>query len=612
MAKNESISVKDAVHKLQLSLLEGVRNEDQLFAAGSVISRSDYQDVVTERSIRNICGYPLCNNPLPADRPRKGRYRISLKEHKVYDLHETYLYCSTTCVVKSQMFAESLQDERSSTLNSSHLNRLLHLFEGLSLETKEGLGKNGDLGLFKLKIEEKPELKSGEVSLEEWIGPSNAIEGYVPQKDRSIKPSRPKVPKEGSKSIAAKPDKGKNVVFRDMDFMSAVIMQDEYSISKTISHGKATNSHAKSGSLKEVTSQVQFDSESKTKKSKAKKYTSINASVGKEECASVKAEHVSKSMLKTSLKSTGAKREPRSVTWADEGNDYADSGNLCDVREMENEQCVDDSVRFASAEACAMALSQAAEAVATGDLDASDAVSEAGIIVLPPPHDMDRGEDEDDGGMLEIEPNPKWPTKPGVPNYNLFESEDSWFDSPPEGFNLTLSPFAMMWNSLFEWISSSSLAYIYGRDDSFHGDYLSVNGREYPQKVVMGDGRSSEIKQTLAECLSRALPGLVAYLRLSIPVSTIEQGLARLLDTMSFVDPLPPFRMKQWQLIVLLFIDAVSVSRIPALTSHMTTRRTLFHKVMDGAQISSEEYEMMKDLVIPLGRVPEFSSQCGA
>lgn len=82
-----------------------------------------------------------------------------------------------------------------------------------------------------------------------------------------------------------------------------------------------------------------------------------------------------------------------------------------------------------------------------------------------------------------------------------------------------------MFMALFAWISSSSLAYIYGKEESFHEEYLSVNGREYPHKIVLSDGRSSEIKQTLAGCLARALPTLVTELRLPIPVSILEQGM---------------------------------------------------------------------------------------
>lgn len=198
MTKTEATTVKDAVHKLQLCLLDGIQDENKLFAAGSLMCRSDYQDIVTERTIVNMCGYPLCSNLLPSDRPHKGRYRISLREHKVYDLCETYMYCSTNCVVNSRAFAGSLPEERSSTFNPSKLNEVLRLFEGPSLDSEVDLGRKGELGLSGLKIQEKWQVKSGEVSLEEWIGPSNAIEGYVPQMEKTIKPPQSKILKKGT------------------------------------------------------------------------------------------------------------------------------------------------------------------------------------------------------------------------------------------------------------------------------------------------------------------------------------------------------------------------------------------------------------------------------
>lgn len=187
MTKTEATLVKDAVHKLQLCLLDGIQDENKLFAAASLMCRSDYQDVVTERTIVNMCGYPLCSNFLPSDRPHKGRYRISLREHKVYDLRETYMYCSTNCAVNSRAFASSFPEERSSTLHPSKLNEVLRLFEVPRLDSEVDLGRKGGLGSFELKIQEKVEVKS-EASPEEWIGPSNAIEGYVPQMEKTIKP----------------------------------------------------------------------------------------------------------------------------------------------------------------------------------------------------------------------------------------------------------------------------------------------------------------------------------------------------------------------------------------------------------------------------------------
>lgn len=184
--KDEILTVKDAVHKLQLSLLEGIKHENQLIATGSVISRSDYQDVVTERTIAKLCGYPLCSNSLPSERPRKGHYRISLKEHKVYDLQETYMYCSSSCLINSRAFAASLNEERSSTLDPAKLNAILKQFDGLSFDSVMNTDKNGDLGFSRLQIQEKTDTEIGEMSLEEWIGPSNAIDGYVPRRDQNL------------------------------------------------------------------------------------------------------------------------------------------------------------------------------------------------------------------------------------------------------------------------------------------------------------------------------------------------------------------------------------------------------------------------------------------
>lgn len=40
----------------------------------------------------------------------------------------------------------------------------------------------GELGMSGLKIKENEEIRAGVVPLEEWVGPSDAIEGYVPQR----------------------------------------------------------------------------------------------------------------------------------------------------------------------------------------------------------------------------------------------------------------------------------------------------------------------------------------------------------------------------------------------------------------------------------------------
>lgn len=65
---------------------------------------------------------------------------------------------------------------------------------------------------------------------------------------------------------------------------------------------------------------------------------------------------------------------------------------------------------------------------------------DAGLIILPPPHELDGAETLQEGDVLDTEQAPpKWPSKPGFPDSDIFSSDDSWFDSPPDGFSLTVS-----------------------------------------------------------------------------------------------------------------------------------------------------------------------------
>ncbi|GAB2211653.1 hypothetical protein Droror1_Dr00024978 [Drosera rotundifolia] len=604
----EIISVSDAVHKLQLYLLEGIQDENQLFAAGSLMSRSDYEDAVTERSIVTSCGYPLCRNSLSSDKQGKGRYRIALKKHRVYDLQEASLYCSTGCAINSRAFAESLQNKRCFVLDSVNLNKIMRLFEGVSLNSGVDLGKDGDLGLKNLQIQEKANVKGGEVTFADWIGPSNAIEGYVSGKDRSAKQPNGK----GARSKKSEQKKGKDSTFSDLDFTSVIMMQDEYNSWKEPVVTDRTVTNQKGQGLEvmdQLLSSKASSTATKIEPQTASNATQIGSIAGNNELPAVEAVESSKTSIKPARKSSGAKKAARrSVTWADEKNN---GGNLCEVEKLKNTNEVsknaetdndEDLERLSSAKACAIALHKAAEAVASGASDVTDAVSEAGILLLPQPLVSD-GEE----CLKEDEINPatsKWPSKSGQSDDDITDSEDSWFGAAPEGFSLTLSPFGTMWNALFTWITSSSLAYIYGRDEGAHLEYLSVNGAEYPQKIVLAGGRSSAIKQTLAGCLARTLPDVFEVLKVPTPVYAVHHGLGELLDTMTFVDALPPIRTKQWHVIVLLFVDALTTCRLPGLKPFWTTRRMLIPKVLEGSKITPEDYNFMLDFILPLGREP--------
>ena len=70
-----------------------------------------YDDIVTERSIVRICGYPLCALPLTPQHQRRhaAQYHISLDQKKVFDLTERRKFCSNFCFKASNYYRQQLE-----------------------------------------------------------------------------------------------------------------------------------------------------------------------------------------------------------------------------------------------------------------------------------------------------------------------------------------------------------------------------------------------------------------------------------------------------------------------------------------------------------------------
>lgn len=70
------------------------------------INQSHYDDIVEERAIMKLCGYPLCDGEL-VDVPTK-QYHISVTQNKVYDITQRKNYCSSQCYKSSEYLKEQL------------------------------------------------------------------------------------------------------------------------------------------------------------------------------------------------------------------------------------------------------------------------------------------------------------------------------------------------------------------------------------------------------------------------------------------------------------------------------------------------------------------------
>ncbi|EFJ19793.1 hypothetical protein SELMODRAFT_444189 [Selaginella moellendorffii] len=502
----EAVKVmKKAVFAIQMALYNGLRSDFQLKAATCLLTQSEYADVVTERSNDKQCGFPLCPNSLKVEKARKGRYHISLREHKVYDLEETRAFCSTGCAVSSKTYAASLPSNHEGIMEHQKLEEIIACVRGLSLATtattatttvpaaasagKMSASAQDSDGVV---VRERTDCEPGD--LEFQLSRSASIEGYVPR---------------------AKP-------------------------------------------------QVQINDSSKPLKSAMKQSPRKNQRI------------------------TWADEIPAAVAQPDVDDSFTFSTTVTVTSEGE---------RLGAAQVVADALAQAANVSSLGEVEPCKAAATAGLEIVSPYEKVPETFEFD-------------ATKEAKEEEDEEEREDlisrsSWYSAPPKPYKAEVSPFGLLWMALDEWVSSGTLAHIYGRDDE---EFRDVNGRV----PVDGDGSSSpDILRTISSCVSRVLPDVVQALAIAEPLSVIERAVGRLLGTMHFSQALPAFTTKHWRMIAALFLDALSVHRLPGLGGQMTNNRALLRKLIIDSGMNDPEYESFKELLLPLGRLPAFASGGG-
>jgi hypothetical protein len=105
--------------------------------------------------------------------------------------------------------------------------------------------------------------------------------------------------------------------------------------------------------------------------------------IGKDETSD---EKKMKPALKSSMKAPGSKSGMQSVTWADENGRVLQASKLYESPSSnikQSEEDMDISLRRASAEACAAALIEAAEAISSGTSEVDDAGEHIFTILIP-------------------------------------------------------------------------------------------------------------------------------------------------------------------------------------------------------------------------------------
>ncbi|XP_048005790.1 putative RNA polymerase II subunit B1 CTD phosphatase RPAP2 [Leguminivora glycinivorella] len=164
------------------NLLETNISETYLMECLPDINQSHFEDIIEERSILHVCGYPLCDKPISEKDIPKQKYRISVKTNKVYDITGRKSFCSNHCYnsamhVKKQMLTSPLWFREYEVIPKFCL---------LPLDSVGSMGQEIDVSIIeKVKTVERPAFTSindfAKASLQE-IGGNQGKDNDEPEK----------------------------------------------------------------------------------------------------------------------------------------------------------------------------------------------------------------------------------------------------------------------------------------------------------------------------------------------------------------------------------------------------------------------------------------------
>jgi hypothetical protein len=109
--KERILANKKKVFDIVVSLLAKEVSPEQFLEQVAILCKSDYEDVIVERSITKVCGYALCSNDLSEQRQRSQKFKIVLQSQQVFDISERKMFCSNVCFARSQNVKEQLHEQ---------------------------------------------------------------------------------------------------------------------------------------------------------------------------------------------------------------------------------------------------------------------------------------------------------------------------------------------------------------------------------------------------------------------------------------------------------------------------------------------------------------------
>lgn len=170
------VSCEERAHRIVERLIDNPVTQEHLLDCLQYITPSHYADVVEERAVSKLCGYPLCLNSL--GNVPKQKYMISTKTNKVYDIEARKNFCGSKCYKASKHLEVQISDDPV-WMRKNLPPRQYHL---LSLEMDRG--KLGDEVVVSKGKEIKTEIEKLEKQ-EKYF--AELVEKYHQQEEEGIK-----------------------------------------------------------------------------------------------------------------------------------------------------------------------------------------------------------------------------------------------------------------------------------------------------------------------------------------------------------------------------------------------------------------------------------------
>jgi len=97
--------------KIVESLLDAKLDKEHLKKSLCLLSKNDFDDVITERSLVKVCGNPTCDHILSDTIKQGQKFKIDMTTKTLFSAEERGMYCSVSCLKASSFIRNQLSDE---------------------------------------------------------------------------------------------------------------------------------------------------------------------------------------------------------------------------------------------------------------------------------------------------------------------------------------------------------------------------------------------------------------------------------------------------------------------------------------------------------------------